>query len=364
MDYRYSNFDAQAATREEWLRKLHELFNELLLRAGGDAGEALSWFDHVAKHHGLYRHGIDREAFRRYLEEEGLVREEGGRPVLTRRGERALREESLDAVFSSLARDGAGEHRVPTTGHGVERLPETRPYAFGDPIDLIDAGSSLRNALKRSGVGPIEMREEDFEVYETEHLSSCATVLLLDISHSMILYGEDRITPAKRVAIALGELIRTRYPKDTLKVVTFGDEAEEVSVDDLPYIQVGPFHTNTRGALRMARELLRRSKHGNRQIFMVTDGKPSALTERGGRVYKNPFGLDRRIVDKTLDEAVACRRAGIPITTFMLTDDPVLVDFVERLTAAAHGRAFYARPDELGSYLFVDFLRNRRRIVR
>lgn len=364
MDYRYSKFDPEAFTRDQWMKELERLFNELLLRAAGDADEALRWFAEIARHHGLLRHGIDLEAFKKHLQDEKLVRMEQGRPVLTGHGERVLRQESLDAVFSSLQRDGVGEHRVPQSGRGLERLPETRPYVFGDSVDLIDAGGSLRNALRRGGLEDIQMREEDFEVYETEHLSSCATVLLIDISHSMILYGEDRITPAKRVAIALCELIRTRYPKDTLHVVTFGDEAQQVSLDELPYIAVGPFHTNTRGALQLARDLLRRSKQANKQIFMVTDGKPSALTERDGRLYKNPFGLDRRVVDKTLEEAVACRRFGIPITTFMLTDDPVLVGFVEEFTAINRGRAFYARPDELGAYLFVDFLRNRKRKVR
>ena len=214
------------------------------------------------------------------------------------------------------------------------------------------------------GDAGIELREEDLEVYETEHLSSCATVLCLDLSHSMILYGEDRITPAKRVALALTELVRTRYPKDYLAVVTFGDDAEEVPLDRLPYVSVGPYHTNTRGALRLARSLLARRKQKNRQILMVTDGKPSALTERDGEVYKNPFGLDRRVVSKTLEEADACRREGIPITTFMLTDDPTLVEFVERFTATNRGRAYYSGLGKLGDFLLVDYLRNRRRTVR
>ncbi|MFT5052617.1 MAG: Ca-activated chloride channel family protein [Chlamydiales bacterium] len=364
MDYRYSRPDPAKMSRDAWMASLQKLFNDLLLRVGGDVEEALRWLEAIAKQHDLFQHGIDMDAFRKHLEDGGVVRSDAGETILTKRGERLLRQDSLDAIFNSLDKGGVGEHRVPTTGQGVERLPETRPYVFGDPVDLIDASGSLQNALRRGGAANLEMREEDFQVYETEHVSACATVLLLDISHSMILYGEDRITPAKRVAIALCELIRTRYPKDTLHVVTFGDEAKEVPLDDLPYISVGPFHTNTRGALRLARDLLRRSKHGNKQIFMITDGKPSALTERNGQIYKNPIGLDRRVVDKTLDEAVACRRYGIPVTTFMLTDDPVLVGFVEEFTEANRGRAFYSRPNDLGAYLFVDFLRNRRRVVR
>jgi len=283
---------------------------------------------------------------------------------MTGKSERIIRQSSLDAIFGKLERDAAGDHRSNAVGQGLERLPETRPYAFGDPISLIDPNATLKNAMKRSGLGSLSVTEEDLEVYETEHLSSCATVLLLDISHSMILYGEDRITPAKKVALALVELIKTRYPKDSLHVVTFGDEAREVPLESLPYIRVGPFHTNTRDALIMARELLRRQKQANRQIFMITDGKPSALTERNGEIYKNPFGLDRRVVGKTLDEAAACRRHGIPITTFMLTRDPVLVGFVEEFTQLNHGRAFYAGLDRLGAFLLVDFVRNRRRLVR
>jgi uncharacterized protein with von Willebrand factor type A (vWA) domain len=180
----------------------------------------------------------------------------------------------------------------------------------------------------------------------------------------MILYGEDRITPAKRMALALTELVRTRYPKDWLAVVTFGDEAQEVPVDSLPYVQVGPFHTNTRAALRLARRLLARRRQANRQILMVTDGKPSALTEPDGEVYKNPFGLDRRVVAKTLEEADRCRREGIPVTTFMLTEDPTLVEFVERFTAVNRGRAYFASAGRIGGAVLVDYLRNRRRRVR
>lgn len=280
-------------------------------------------------------------------------------------GERALRQESLDRIFTGLSKDAAGDHRVAAAGVGQERLPETRPFEFGDPSNLIDAAASVRNALRRGIDGAsFSLSEEDLEVHETEHLSSCASVLLIDISHSMILYGEDRITPAKRVALALTELIRTRYPKDSLRVITFGDDATEVSLDDIPKISVGPFHTNTRAALQMARDLLRREKRANKQILMITDGKPSALTERNGEIYKNPFGLDRRVVAKTMDEATICRRHGIPITTFMLTDDPLLVNFIEEFTEANRGRAYFAGLDRLGASLFVDYVKNRRSSVR
>ncbi len=368
MDFRFSAFDPEALAKDELLQRLAHLFRELLLRTAGDVGDALGWLDELAQRHGLWRHGLDREAFERWLKQkEQIAGGPGGTLRLTHSGTRALRRESLEAVFSSLERDVGGEHRVAAPGPGLERLPETRPWAFGDTLDALDANATLRNALMNTfarGSSELEIREDDLEVHETEHLSSCASVLLIDISHSMVLYGEDRISPARKVALALVEMIRTRFPKDRVFVATFGDEAREVAIEDLPYLDVGPFHTNTRGALRLARELLRKERRANRQIFMVTDGKPSALTERNGTIYKNPFGLDRRIVARTLDEASACRRDGIQLSTFMLTSDPTLVGFVEEMTAAAHGRAYFSRPDDLGSFLFVDYIKNRRRHVR
>jgi uncharacterized protein with von Willebrand factor type A (vWA) domain len=184
---------------------------------------------------------------------------------------------------------------------------------------------------------------------------------MLDISHSMILYGEDRITPAKQVALALSELIRQKFPKDYLALVVFGDDAKLVSLAELPFLNVGPFHTNTRAGLQLARNLLRRKKIANKQIFMVTDGKPSAIFDDHGRLYKNSFGLDPRIVNKTLDEAVACRREKVTISTFMVARDPYLINFIEELTKANQGRAYYSKLDNLGEYVFVDYIRNRRK---
>ena len=364
MHFRYREYDPSADQRRRMIEQLKRLYGELLLRAAGDAEQALEWLRQVAERYGLFPEGMTIEDVKRLLEKERLVqRGADGSVSMSPGGERALRQESLERVFQGLGKDGAGDHRVASPGSGHERLPETRPFAFGDSVELIDPAASVRNALKRglpSDLGGLSMQEEDLEVHETEHLSSCATVLLIDLSHSMILYGEDRITPAKRVALALVELIRTRYPKDSLKVVCFGDEAWEVGLDDIPRIQVGPFHTNTRAGLQLARDLLRRERRANRQIFMITDGKPSALTEPDGEIYKNPFGLDRRVVSKTIDEATICRRHGIPITAFMLTDDPTLVGFVEQFTEANKGRAYFAGGDELATTLFVDYMKNRR----
>jgi uncharacterized protein with von Willebrand factor type A (vWA) domain len=205
------------------------------------------------------------------------------------------------------------------------------------------------------------LKEEDLEVYETEHMTNCATVIMLDISHSMILYGEDRITPAKQVSLALAELISTKFPKDYLSLVAFGDDAQLVSLNELPFLSVGPYHTNTRAGLQMARSLLRRCGNVNKQIFMVTDGKPSAIFDDAGRLYKNPYGLDPRIVNKTLDEAMQCRRETITISTFMVAQDPSLVEFIEELTKINRGRAYYTSLNNLGDFVFVDYLRNRRK---
>ncbi len=365
MDYRYAEFDPRLADLKWLLAKLRAIFEHLLLQTDGDVEEALRWLERIGKRHRLLSADFTIDDFKKYLEQEKVVRATPrGDLRLTHKGERGLRTSSLDAIFSNLRRDASGDHRVAAEGVGLERLPETRAYSFGDPVSLIATNETLANAIRRGGVDAITIEEEDLQVYETEHNSSCATVLMIDVSHSMILYGEDRITPAKKVALALTELITTQYPKDALNVVLFGDEAWEVPLDQIPYCGVGPFHTNTRAGLVLAREILRTKKQANRQIFMITDGKPSALTERGGEIYKNPFGLDRRVVNKTLEEADACRRLGIPITTFMLTEDPYLVDFVETFTRTNRGRAYYASPDRLGSFVFVDYIKNRRRRTR
>jgi len=245
-------------------------------------------------------------------------------------------------------------------GKGGERLSETRAYQFGDSFSDLDPLASMSNAVRSHGMDEIQITEDDLEVFEQEHLSSCATVLMVDISHSMILYGEDRITPAKKIALALSQLIQTRYPRDTLDVVLFGDDAQRVPLKELMKIQAGPYHTNTRAGLQMARRILESRRGVNKQIFMITDGKPSAIREYG-RLYKNPFGLDPRIVNKTLEEAMACRRKRITVTTFMLATDYPLLDFVRKLTAINQGRLYETDPQNIGAYVFHDFVRNRRK---
>ena len=362
MRHRYGHLDP--ALLEQLLAELDlmRLFNQLLLAGGGDPEQAMAWMRQLQEE-GYIDPDVDLEAFFASLEERQMVSRDGeGGLQLTSTGERRLRQSAFDQIFQGMRRGGAGYHPVRAAGEGTEPLPETRRWRFGDEWSRIDAIRSLQNALKRTH-GDLELAEEDLEVYETEHLTSCATVVAIDISHSMILYGEDRITPAKTVALALTELITTRYPKDALSVILFGDRAERVPISELPYIQAGPYHTNTCEALEMARGLLARRKHPNKQIFLITDGKPSALTE-GGRIYKNPFGLDMKIVNRTLEEADMCRRQRIVVTTFMLATDPSLTDFVEKLTQINRGRAYFASPHDLGEFILADYIRNRRRRVR
>ena len=342
---------------------LRRVFSWLLIQEDGDVQAALQLLEMLGERHGLFREGYGIGEFRRDLERDRIVSGTPGEQHLTPRGERFIRSDSLDQIFGGLKTAPGGDHAIPHAGESGDPLSETRPYAFGDDIHDIDYSRSMQNSMRRTPGAGFTLREDDLEVRERERFVSAATVLMLDISHSMILYGEDRITPAKRVALALVELIRTRYPKDALHLVLFGDDAREVPLRELPYAGVGPYHTNTQAGLRLARHILMRKKHSNRQIFMITDGKPTALWERN-ELYLNPFGLDPKIIRKTLNEAAECRRYGIPITTFMLARDPLLVDFVKQLTETNRGRAYFSSLNDLEQKVFVDFIRNRTRRVR
>jgi len=346
--------------------KLLKMFNQLLVYTNGDANEALNWLTQLDKQYGLTDEQMGMGDFIDRLRREGFIEDaaERGSFNITGKTTKRIREDSLNEIFTSLRKNTqGGNHKIPSPGQSEERMPETRKWKFGDPSNNIDFTSTINNALKREGIENFNLQEDDFRVYESEHQTTCATVLMIDVSHSMILYGEDRITPAKKVALALSELILTRYPKDSLNIILFGDEAWEVEVKDLPFVTVGPYHTNTKAGLNLARQILRRKKNQNKQIFMITDGKPSAINE-GARIYKNSFGLDRKIVNKTLDEAVICRKEKAIITTFMVTSDPYLQGFVRELTEANQGRAYYSGLDNLGEYIFEDYIRNRKKTLR
>ncbi|HZC66771.1 MAG TPA: VWA domain-containing protein [Candidatus Dormibacteraeota bacterium] len=266
---------------------------------------------------------------------------------------------TLQDLLGSLGRSSFGRHDTRDLATGVESGGVSRQYEFGDTLNM-DISATLFNAVRREGAKvPIEMNYSDLMVHQCEYHSSCATVVLLDCSHSMILYGEDRFTPAKRVAMALSHLIRTQYPGDTLNLVLFHDSAEEVPIGELARVQVGPYYTNTREGLRMAQRILLRQKKDMRQIVMITDGKPSALTLEDGRIYKNAFGLDPFVVGQTLEEVNKCKRAGIMINTFMLASDYSLVHFVQKITEMCKGKAYFTTPYNLGQYLLMDYMQRK-----
>src|SRR5215472_1904540 len=270
---------------------------------------------------------------------------------------------TLQDLLGSLGRSSFGRHDTRDLATGVESGGVSRPYEFGDTLNL-DISATLFNAVRREGSkAPIELDYPDLMVHQTEYQSSCATVLMLDCSHSMILYGEDRFTPAKKVALALSHLIRTQYPGDSLKLVLFHDSAEEIPLGQLARVQVGPYHTNTREGLKLARRLLQAQRKDMKQIVMITDGKPSALTLEDGRIYKNAFGLDPLVVTQTLEEVGRCRRSGILINTFMLASDYSLVHFVQKVTELCRGKAYFTTPYTLGQYLLMDYMQKKTRHI-
>jgi Ca-activated chloride channel family protein len=270
---------------------------------------------------------------------------------------------TLQDLLGSLGRSSFGRHDTRDLSTGIEASGVSRQYEFGDTLNM-DVSETLFNAVRRDGAKvPIEITYSDLMVHQCEYHSSCATVVLLDCSHSMILYGEDRFTPAKRVAMALSHLIRTQYPGDTLSLVLFHDSAEEVPIGELARVQVGPYYTNTREGLRLAQRILLRQKKDMRQIVMITDGKPSALTLEDGRIYKNAFGLDPFVVGETLEEVNKCKRAGILINTFMLASDYSLVHFVQKITEMCRGKAYFTTPYTLGQYLLMDYMQRKTRQI-
>lgn len=270
---------------------------------------------------------------------------------------------TLKDLLASLGKSSFGRHDTRDLATGIESGGISKPYEFGDTLNM-DISGTLFNAVRRNGPGlPIELDYPDLMVHQCEYQSSCATVLMLDCSHSMILYGEDRFTPAKRVALALSHLIRTQYPGDSLHCVLFHDSAEEIPLGKLARVQVGPYYTNTREGLRLAQRILARQKKDMRQVVMITDGKPSALTLEDGRIYKNAYGLDPLVVTQTLEEVAKCKRAGILINTFMLASDYSLVHFVQKVTELCRGKAYFTTPYTLGQYLLMDYVGRKNRHI-
>lgn len=361
--YRFTQY-MQQGEGQSTFDKLFNLFKELLVYTSGDVNEALSWLTELDKEYKLTTDEYGMDEFIEDLKKQGYIEgdEDGqGRGfTITAKTEQTIRKSALEEIFGKLKKTNRGNHRTNYTGNGGEITSDRRPYQFGDSLEQIDMTGSMRNAQINHGIGNFRMTEDDLEVCETEFNTQTSTVLMIDISHSMILYGEDRITPAKKVAMALSELIMTKYPKDTLDVIVFGNDAWQIDIKDLPYLQVGPYHTNTVAGMELAMDILRRRKNANKQIFMVTDGKPTCLKENGG-YYKNSFGLDRKIINKTLSLAKQCRKLKIPVTTFMIASDPYLKKFVQDFTEVNQGKAFYTSLKGLGDMIFHDYERNRRK---
>jgi len=270
---------------------------------------------------------------------------------------------TLKDLLGSLGKSSFGRHDTRDLATGIEASGSSKQYEFGDTLNL-DISETLFSAIRREGARvPLDMEYNDLHVHQCEYQSSCATVLMLDCSHSMILYGEDRFTPAKKVALALAHLIRTQYPGDTLRCVLFHDSAEELAISQLARVQVGPYYTNTRDGLILARRLLAQEKKDMRQIVMITDGKPSCLTLEDGRMYKNAFGLDPLVISRTLEEVNRCKKQGILINTFMLASDYGLINFVQKVTEICRGKAYFTTPFNLGQYLLMDYMNRKTRTI-
>lgn len=367
LGYHFSEYrpeDEQQQGRANF-QDLLKIFLDLINMTGGNVAEALAWLNNLDKKYNLTDDSYGIGDFIEDLKRKGYIEEneqERGGFQITPKSEQTIRRNALDEIFGKLKKTKSGNHQTKKSGQGDEIGSDRRNFQFGDDLDQIAFTESIRNAQVNHGYEDFFLTQEDLEIVETEYKAQTSTVLMIDISHSMILYGEDRITPAKKVAMALAELITTKYPKDTLDILVFGNDAWQISIKELPYLQVGPYHTNTVAGLELAMDLLRRRKNANKQIFMITDGKPTCLKE-GIHYYKNSFGLDKKILNKTLNLAAQCRRLKIPITTFMIASDPYLQEFVREFTQVNQGRAYYSSLKGLGHYIFEDYQKNRKKNI-
>lgn len=369
MKFIYEKIDENKRREILLQRDLHKIFNMLMMRLGGDPKKSLDMMKQL-KERGYLSKETDLDQFYQSLKQSGMIKTNDNssrRDALTQKGSFAMREYAFREIFSKMKKGGGGSHSLYETGRDFQSKEvgvEKRGFEFGDDFSSMDMNSSFFNSIRRNGELDFDLQEQDIEVFESDLNTSVAIVLMIDISHSMILYGEDRITPAKELAMALAHIVTTQHPRDALSIVLFGDDAVEVEISDLPHVSVGPFHTNTQMGLRKAREILVRKKQANKQIIMITDGKPSMIKLSDGNYYKNAFGLDPEIVSRTLDEAMLCRRRNIPITTFMITQDEVLKEFVKQLSAVNKGKTFYCDIDNLGSFVVENFLNNRKNFFR
>lgn len=366
-------FTKYEAPNQSPFDKLFEIFTELITHTSGDFDEAIDWLRQLDKEYELTTPQYTIDDFIEDLKKKGYIREEirngdgdgeGSGIRLSSKMEQNIRQQALKQIFGNLKKSGSGSHSTKHSGAGEEHTGEFREFRFGDALEKISLTESLKNAQVNHGVDAFNLTEDDLVVEDSHFKAQMSTVLMIDISHSMILYGEDRITPAKKVAMALAELITTRYPKDTLDILVFGNDAWPIAIKDLPYLQVGPYHTNTVAGLQLAMDLLRRKRNTNKQIFMITDGKPSCIRESDGTYYMNSYGLDDYITEKCYNMAAQARKLHIPITTFMIAQDSYLQQFVRQFTEANQGKAFYTGLKGLGEMIFEDYEANRKKRVK
>jgi uncharacterized protein with von Willebrand factor type A (vWA) domain len=349
--------------------RVFEIFKELITHTSGDIEETFNWLESLDKEYNIFSEEYSLEDFQEDLKKRGYIKDEidsnndsgsgNSNKILTAKLESALRKYALDQIFGKLKKSGLGNHQTSKSGLGDEKDGELREFHYGDDISSINMTESVKKAQINNGLSDFLITENDLVVEQTKHKAQMSTVLMIDISHSMILYGEDRITPAKKVAMALVELIKRKYPKDSIDIIVFGNEAWTIKIKDLPYLKVGPYHTNTVAGLELAMDILRRKRNTNKQIFMITDGKPSCITLPSGESYKNSNGLDEMIVSKCLNKADQARKLKIPITTFMIAQDPHLRHFVDLFTAQNKGKAFLTGLSGLGQMIFEDYEKNR-----
>ena len=357
--YRFGEFDPNS------LEELEDAIREAL-QTGALTGDSEELQERLEQMTPQQVDQLVKSLASKLFEEEFLTQQPAGgrerakvRVEITSKGIDFLGYKALKDLLGSLGKSSFGAHDTRELATGVEAESAAKPYEFGDTLNL-DISATLCSAIRRQGAKlPLELDYPDLHVHQSEYQSSCATVLMLDCSHSMILYGEDRFTPAKRVALALSHLIRTQYPGDSLHCVLFHDWAQEVRLSELARVQVGPYHTNTRDGLILAQRILRQQRKDMKQIIMITDGKPTAITFGNGRVYKNSFGLDPLVVSRTLEEVSRCRRQGIQVNTFMLAQDYELMAFVRKVAETCRGKAYFARPQQLGVFILMDY-RNRK----
>ena len=360
--FRFTEYIPEKLPEKGSFESLLDIFLQLMVITGGDISETINWLNNLDREYNLMSNDYGIGNFVDDLKDQGYIKasNEDGAFEVSPKSEQKIRKNALKEIFGKLKKGVKGDHKTPHFGLGDENTTDYRGFQFGDPLDQIALTESLKNAQINNGTEDFRLTERDLEIQYKDFKAQTSTVLMIDISHSMILYGEDRITPAKKVAMALAELITQKYPKDTLDILVFGNDAWQIEIKDLPFLQVGPYHTNTIAGLELATDILKRKKNKNKQIFMITDGKPTCM-KVGIKYYKNSFGLDPKIMNKTFNLAAQCRRNQIPITTFMIASDPYLKQFVQEFTKINNGNAYYSSLEGLGHLIFQDYKNNRRK---